>query len=137
MGVSERVGEFARQGEVPFTSEWKLRPALARHTEFDELTLVTKGAPDVLLKRCTRMQVGVEVVPLGVAYRRYGEQDRHEADVIDEADDNELVYLGVAGTIDLPRAEAAASVAEARRAGSEAQRNVVAMTGDGVNDARP
>jgi Ca2+-transporting ATPase len=148
-GVTERVGEFERQGEVPFTSERKLMSALARHKEFDELALVTKGAPDFLLERCTRMQVGADIVPLdgalrsraladvealsaqafrtlGVAYRRYGEQDRHEADVIDEADENALVYLGVAGIIDPPRAEAAAAVAEARRAGIR----VVMITGD-------
>jgi calcium-translocating P-type ATPase len=148
-GVTDRVGEFERQGEVPFTSERKLMSALARHKEFDELALITKGAPDVLLGRCTRMQVGADVVPLdsalrskaladvealsaqafrtlGVAYRRYGEQDRHEADVIDEADENALVYVGVAGIIDPPRAEAAVSVAEARRAGIR----VAMITGD-------
>ena len=148
-GVTERVGEFERQGEVPFTSERKLMSALARHKESDELALVTKGAPDVLLGRCTWMQVGADIVPLdgalrskaladvealsaqafrtlGVAYRQYGEQDRHEADVIDEEDENALVYLGVAGIIDPPRAEAAAAVAEARRAGIR----VVMITGD-------
>ncbi|SDH47483.1 plasma-membrane calcium-translocating P-type ATPase/potassium and/or sodium efflux P-type ATPase,TIGR01523 [Arthrobacter subterraneus] len=149
VGVTERVGEHERQGEVPFTSERKLMSALARHKEFGELTLVTKGAPDVLLGRCTRMQVGTDIIPLdgtlrrkaladvealsaqafrtlAVAYRRYGEQDRHEAEVIDEADENALVYLGVAGIIDPPRAEAAVAVAEARRAGIR----VVMITGD-------
>lgn len=52
-GVTERVGEFERQGEIPFTSERKLMSALACHKEFDELALVTKGAPDVLLGPCT------------------------------------------------------------------------------------
>lgn len=148
-GVTERVGEFERQGEVPFTSERKLMSALARHKEFDQLALVTKGAPDVLLGRCTRMQVGTDIVPLdgplrekaladvdalsaqafrtlGVAYRLYGEQDRHETDVLDEEDENALVYLGVAGLIDPPRAEAAAAVATARRAGIR----VAMITGD-------
>ncbi|QCO98289.1 cation-translocating P-type ATPase [Arthrobacter sp. 24S4-2] len=148
-GVTERVGEFERQGEVPFTSERRLMSALARHKEFDELALVTKGAPDVLLGRCTRMQVGADIVPLdgplrdkaladvealsaqafrtlGVAYRLYGERDRHETDVLDEADENALVYLGVAGLIDPPRAEAAAAVAAAHRAGIR----VAMITGD-------
>lgn len=148
-GVGERVEEFERQGEVPFTSERMLMSALARHKELDHLTLVTKGAPDVLLGRCTRMQVGGDSVPLdaelrakalgdvealsaqafrtlGVAYRRYGDHDRHEAAVLDEADEHTLVYLGVAGIIDPPRAEAAVAVAEARRAGIR----VVMITGD-------
>jgi magnesium-transporting ATPase (P-type) len=148
-GVTDRVGDFERQGEVPFTSERKLMSALAHHKEHDELALITKGAPDILLGRCTRMQMGEEVVPLdgplrekaladvealsaqafrtlGVAYRQYGEQDRHETDVLDEEDENALVYVGVAGLIDPPRAEAAAAVAAARRAGIR----VAMITGD-------
>ena len=96
-GVPERVGEFERRGEIPFTSERKLMSALARHREVGTLSLVTKGAPDVLLDRCTGMQLGGDVVPLdperraralgdvedlsaqafrtlGVAYRRYTER---------------------------------------------------------------
>ncbi|MCO4253427.1 HAD family hydrolase [Pseudarthrobacter raffinosi] len=46
--------------------------------------------------------------------------------MIDEADENALVYLGVAGIIGQPRAEAAAAVAEARRAGIR----VAMITGD-------
>ncbi|MDQ0092484.1 cation-translocating P-type ATPase [Paeniglutamicibacter psychrophenolicus] len=148
-GVSERVGEFERQAEVPFTSERKLMSALARHKKLDDLTLVTKGAPDVLLRRCIRMQVGGDVVPLdealrskaladvealsaqafrtlGVAYRRYAAHERHELEVVDEQDESALVYLGVAGIIDPPRTEAAVAVAEARRAGIR----VVMITGD-------
>ncbi len=148
-GVPERVGEFERRGEIPFTSERKLMSALARHREVGTLSLVTKGAPDVLLDRCTGMQLGGDVVPLdperraralgdveelsarafrtlGVAYRRYTEADRHEADILDEEDESTLVYIGVVGILDPPRAEAAPAVAEARRAGIR----VVMITGD-------
>ncbi|HSO91667.1 MAG TPA: cation-translocating P-type ATPase [Arthrobacter sp.] len=148
-GVTDRIGEFDRQGEIPFTSERKLMSALAHHREGDTLSLVTKGAPDVLLKRCTGLQLGKEVVPmdadrraraladieelssqafrtLGVAYRQYTEANRHEADVLDEEDESTLVYVGVVGILDPPRAEAASAVAEARRAGIR----VVMITGD-------
>ena len=148
-GVTDRVGEFDRRGEVPFTSERKLMSALALHREGGALALVTKGAPDVLLERCTGQQLGGEVVPLdadrrtraladieelsaqafrtlGVAYRRYTDADRHEADVLDEEDESTLVYIGVVGILDPPRAEAAVAVAEARRAGIR----VVMITGD-------
>ncbi|WP_346926030.1 HAD-IC family P-type ATPase [uncultured Arthrobacter sp.] len=63
-GVTDRVGEFDRQGEIPFTSERKLMSALARHREIGTLALVTKGAPDVLLERCTGLQLGGEIVPM-------------------------------------------------------------------------
>ena len=148
-GVTDRTGEFERLGEIPFTSERKLMSALAHHREAGTLSLVTKGAPDVLLKRCTGLQLGGEVVPmdeerraralgdveelssqafrtLGVAYRRYTEADRHEADILDEEDESTLVYVGVVGILDPPRAEAASAVAEARRAGIR----VVMITGD-------
>ena len=148
-GVTDRVDEFDRDGEIPFTSERKLMSALARHREADTLSLVTKGAPDVLLQRCTGLQLGSDVVPLdadrraraladieelsaqafrtlGVAYRQYTEADRHEADVLTEEDESTLVYVGVVGILDPPRTEAAPAVAEARRAGIR----VVMITGD-------
>lgn len=148
-GVAARVGEFDRKGEIPFTSERKLMSALARHREAGTVSLVTKGAPDVLLDRCTGLQVGGQVVQmdpvrrakalrdveelsaqafrtLGVAYRIYTEAELSETEVLDEADEATLVYLGVVGILDPPRAEAAAAVAEARRAGIR----VVMITGD-------
>ncbi|GAP55574.1 calcium-transporting ATPase [Arthrobacter sp. Hiyo6] len=116
-GVTERVGEYERHGEVPFTSERKLMSALAHHRELGTLSLLTKGAPDVLLEHCTRLQLGEGVVPLdpdrraqaladiealsaqafrtlGVAYRRFGDEDRHETEVLDEADESTMVYIG-------------------------------------------
>ncbi len=145
-GVRERVGEFTRLGEIPFTSERKLMSALG-HRERDGIrVLVTKGAPDVLLARCTHLRVGEGVVPLdearraraleavealsaealrtlGVAYRLYDEAVDGE---LDDTDERGLVYAGVVGIIDPPRAEARDAVAEAHRAGIR----VVMITGD-------
>lgn len=145
-GTVDRVATFERHGEVPFTSERKLMSALVDPPGAGAWALVTKGAPDVLLPRCTGLQVGDRVVPLdderrsaalaaverlsrqayrtlGVAYRRVAEGlgpeglEEHESD---------LVYLGVVGIIDPPRPEVTASVAEARRAGIR----VMMITGD-------
>jgi Ca2+-transporting ATPase len=145
-GTVDRVAEFERRGEVPFTSERKLMSALVDPPGDGAWALVTKGAPDVLLGRCTAVQVGAETVPfgddrrgaaldaverlsdrayrtLGVAYRRVAEGlgsedlEEHESD---------LVYLGVVGIIDPPRPEVTAAVAEAHRAGIR----VIMITGD-------
>ncbi|UNK44258.1 cation-translocating P-type ATPase [Arthrobacter sulfonylureivorans] len=147
--AAERVRGYERLGELPFTSERKLMSALARNKHVGNLSLVTKGAPDVLLQRCTGLQIGDEVVPfdrvrkdkvladvevlaaegfrtLGVASRLFTEGDLQEPDVLKEADEVSLVFLGVAGIMDPPREEAAAAVAEARRAGIR----VVMITGD-------
>src|SRR5690606_6834964 len=55
LGLTERREErFERVGEVPFTSERKLMSTVHADAEDDRaLALVTKGAPDVLLARCS------------------------------------------------------------------------------------
>ncbi|KAE8763349.1 cation-translocating P-type ATPase [Georgenia thermotolerans] len=144
-GTVERVERFERRGEVPFTSERKMMSALVDPPGEGDWALVTKGAPDVLLRRCTGLQVGEAVVPLddarraaaladvealsaqafrtlGVAYRPLPAEPRGEL----ERAERDLVYVGVVGIIDPPRPEAAAAVAEARRAGVR----VMMITGD-------
>ncbi len=151
-GTQEHIEQFQRQGEIPFTSERKLMSTLNLNSDTGRVSLVTKGAPDVLLRRCTRIRIGDDTVPLdearrkkaladieslsaqayrtlGVAYRRFEEHRNDLADnegVIEESLENELVYVGVAGIIDPLRPEAAAAVADARRAGIR----VIMITGD-------
>ena len=55
---------FARVGEVPFSSERKLMSTIHTDAERQERLLVfTKGAPDVLLARCSHELVGEETRP--------------------------------------------------------------------------
>ncbi len=63
LGVTDsRVSRFSRIGEVPFTSERKrMSTVQVDHEENDRLALITKGAPDVLLDRCTHMMRGGSV----------------------------------------------------------------------------
>ncbi len=127
-----------RVGEVPFSAERKLMSTVHRDTE-QGLTLVfTKGAPDVLLPRCGAEFVGGEARPLtperraeilraneelaGHALRTLGVAARalapHEnGGVLDGRLEQELVFAGLIGMIDPPRAEAAEAVARAERAG--------------------
>ncbi len=131
---------FRRVGEVPFSSERKLMSTI--HTDAQErerLLVFTKGAADVLLARCSRELVGEETRPLsdarraeimragddlavealrtlGVAYRELP-RDAIEAKDIDERVEQDLVFAGVVGMIDPPRAEAADAVRRAQAAG--------------------
>ena len=74
-----REARFERVGEVPFTSERKLMSTLERDLEGElGLAVVTKGAPDVLLARCTSERVAGEVLPLTDA-RREDILDRRRA----------------------------------------------------------
>ncbi|MFG1347740.1 cation-translocating P-type ATPase [Xanthobacter autotrophicus DSM 431] len=130
---------FRRIGEVPFSSGRKLMSTIHTDTERPErLLLMTKGAPDVLLARCTHELVGDHAVALigarraailagnealagqalrtlGVAYRSLP-GERPEGDAFEEAE-RELVFVGLIGMIDPPRPEARAAVARAHAAG--------------------
>jgi P-type Ca2+ transporter type 2C len=115
---------------------------LHRDTEQQDRGIVfTKGAPDVLLTRCSRELVGDErraLTPerraeilqvneglagealrtLGVAGRWLsGDALAAHADRPDEKLEQDLVFAGLIGMIDPPRAEAREAVARARSAG--------------------
>jgi P-type Ca2+ transporter type 2C len=145
-GLAEtRRTRFERVGEVPFTSERKLMTTLQTDTEdAGGIDVVTKGAPDVLLARCTAERVAGAVVPLSAQRRadvlatvdRLADRALRTLAVAyrplpagttaDESVERELIYLGLVGIIDPPRPEAAAAVAEAGAAGVR----VLMITGD-------
>ena len=66
-----RRERFERIGEVPFTSERKLMTTIQSDADQDAtIAVVTKGAPDVLLGRCTHERVAGEIRPLTSRARR-------------------------------------------------------------------
>jgi Ca2+-transporting ATPase len=132
------AARFERVGEVPFSSERKLMSTVHRDEQQERLVVFTKGAPDVLLARCTHELVGVEPRPLTDErrdeIRALNEQLAGEAlrvlgvafqalppDALDGEPDErlerELVFLGLIGMIDPPRPEVKDAVAWAQRAG--------------------
>src|SRR5690242_2870227 len=69
---------FTRLAEIPFSSERKLMSTVHSDAERQERLLAfTKGAPDVLLGRCTDELVGEEARPL-TPERRAGILARNE-----------------------------------------------------------
>jgi P-type Ca2+ transporter type 2C len=148
MGLTEaRRARFERVGEVPFTSERKLMSTVEADAQVGGgFSVVTKGAPDVLLSRCTLERVAGEVRPLtevrrtevlatvdrladralrtlAVAYRPLADGERPPED---ESIERDLVYLGMVGIIDPPRPEARIAIDEAKSAGVR----VIMITGD-------
>jgi Ca2+-transporting ATPase len=127
-------------GEVPFSSERKLMSTVHADAERQERVLVfTKGAPDVLLSRCSQELTGETARPLddprrrqilaaneelasralrtlGIAYRSLP-AEALLADEVDERVERDLVFAGLVGMIDPPRDEARDAVARAKRAG--------------------
>ncbi len=142
-----RETRFERVGEIPFTSERKLMTSLEADVEREgRISIVTKGAPDVLLLRCTHERVAGEVRilsderrsdvletvdrladlalrTLGVAYRALPDTAPPPTG---ESTENSLIYLGMVGIIDPPRPEAKAAITEAHTAGLR----VMMITGD-------
>ncbi len=138
---------FDRIGEVPFSSERKLMSTIhsdrrAVERKAGRILVFTKGAPDVLLARCTLEQVGRGQRPLtdarrdeilrasedlagramrtlAVASRElpHAQHDPRNHEDNGEHVEREMVFLALIGMIDPPRPEAKDAVARARRAG--------------------
>ena len=142
---------FARLGEVPFSSERKLMSTVHGDTEQPERAMIfAKGAPDVLLSKCSHERVGDDASELtsqrrteiqaridglaseamrtlGVAYRT--ESKAAVPDNVSDSGDaieHDFVFLGLIGMIDPPRPEAKVAVERAHRAGIR----VIMITGD-------
>lgn len=138
-----------RLREVPFSSGRKRMSVLA-HSPNDGDFVVAKGAPDVLIERCTHAQLDTEVVPLddalraqlveqvdelsqlayrtlAIAYRpATAAETADNAGASDDDLESQLIWRGVVGIVDPPRVEVADAVAEAHQAGIR----VVMITGD-------
>lgn len=132
---------FPRKGEMPFSSERKLMSTVHRDAQEDRLIVFSKGAPGVLLTRCTHELLGAEKRPLtdqrrrdilqandgladqalrtlGVAFH-WLPRTTIEVDpaALDDNVEQDLVFAGLIGMIDPPRPEATEAVARARAAG--------------------
>lgn len=152
-GSATRREQFERVDEIPFTSERKMMSTLNadKSPSENDLVVVTKGAPDVLLDRCSseRRAGEVEILTptrraeiaksidglsdqamrtLAVAYRTIDRVDQASAEFVEEG----LTLLGIVGIVDPPRPEAREAITEAHRAGVR----VVLITGDHPLTAR-
>jgi P-type Ca2+ transporter type 2C len=140
---------FHRVGEVPFSSERKLMSTVHTDAETDENVMVfTKGAPGVVLNKCSQELVGEQprslsdarraailltneelagqaLRTLAVAYRVL-HRGAVAAEEIDERVEQDLVFAGLVGMIDPPRDEARDAVSRAKRAGIRS----IMITGD-------
>lgn len=142
-----RDKRFKRIGEIPFTSDRKMMSTLDIDLERNsQVLLISKGAPDVLLKKCSHLQIGQATSPLedlqrekilqhidamsdaalrtlAVAYRPLSAA---ESALNSEVLERDLVYVGTVGMMDPPREEVAPAIAQAQAAGIR----VIMITGD-------
>lgn len=131
---SELTAQYPRIGELPFDSTRKMMTTF--HRTAGETLAFTKGAPDVLLRRCTHIVLNGEVHPLtqeekdrigaanlemashalrvlAVAYRTWDTIAETPAAAAEE----NLIFIGLLGMIDPPRIEVREAVAVCRSAG--------------------
>lgn len=137
--------DMPRVGEIPFSSARKRMTTL--HKTEDGWISVTKGAPDILLEKCSFCMEGGGQVPfdnrrksmarmvngemaaqalrvVAVAFRQWSEKPP----LTEEALERNLVFAGMAGMVDPPRPEVKEAVHLCRQAGIRP----VMITGDHV-----
>ena len=135
MNKNELLKSAPRVGEAPFDSNRKMMSTI--HKTADGILQFTKGAPDEILKHCTKIFKNGEVSPLTDADRdAVLKKNKEFADRAlrvlacgykqlscvpdDQSPDNienELVFCGLVGMIDPVRPEVKAAIEECRGAG--------------------
>lgn len=140
-----------RVGEAPFDSGRKMMSVVNKAPDGNYIQH-TKGGPDVILARCTKMHTAEGDVPLTDEWRqRVMEANKAMADdalrvmaaarvnygktaptdFSPEALEHDMTFLGLCGMIDPVRPEVKQAVAEAHSAGMR----VVMITGDHIDTA--
>lgn len=140
--------QLRRVDELPFSSERRRMTTLHHDPDGEygaDHLLVMKGAPDVVLARCTHEQVGDDTVLLTGPRRAELTEaaDRFARDALrtisvarlpldsrpgtlDAGIEHDLVHLGIVGILDPPRPEVTDAIAEAHAAGIR----IIMLTGD-------
>lgn len=138
---------YPRVAELPFDSDRKMMTTY--HPGIEEVGVVsfTKGAPDIIIDRCTSIYDGDKIVPLtadkrqrileinhslasralrvlALAFRHHPAGDSNQQ--ADAAHETELVFIGLVGMIDPARVEAKDAIKVCKEAGIRA----VMITGD-------
>ena len=134
--------EFPRLQEIPFDSDRKLMSTL--HFRNNRYEMLIKGAPDVLLARCTSIDQNGEILPLtdeirsaivdqnrdfssqGLRVLAFAKKVLSENRPLTLEDETDLIFTGLIAMMDPPRVESAPAVADCRRAGIRP----VMITGD-------
>jgi Ca2+-transporting ATPase len=134
-----------RREEIPFNSERKMMSVVTEGAE--GLKVYAKGAPEMILARCTSIATADGLRPLDdlerqrildtihgsarEALRTLAIAEKSVASVVKDHLEEGLTFLGFVGMEDTPREEAQAAIADCLRAGIQ----VKMITGDNVETA--
>lgn len=132
---------FPRIGELPFDSDRKIMSTLNRVGE--NVLMFSKGAPDIMLSRCSHYLRGEEEVEMDSQieniYREKNEEfssnalrvlaltyKKMDRKILNLEDENSMVFLGLVAMIDPPRDEVYEAIKEAKKSGMKP----IMITGD-------
>lgn len=145
----ELYKEYPRLNDIPFDSTRKLMSTV--HKYRDKYRIITKGAPDVLLNKCTNYYYNNQINKLNESVKRkiinkntkmanealrvlavaYIDLDIYPSK-IDEKIENNLTFVGLIGMIDPPRQGVKEAVTTCKKAGIK----TVMITGDHILTAK-
>ncbi len=137
-----------RIGEIPFDSNRKLMSVIVKD---ENLICYTKGAPDILILKCTKVNFNDEIIEftdelknkalkannnmahdaLRVLAFSYKKIDKYDAADIASLE-NDLIFIGLCGQMDPPREQVKDSVLACLKAGIKP----VMITGDHIETAK-
>ena len=142
LGKSILNDNFPRINEIPFDSERKRKSTVHRTKE--GLFMYTKGAPDMVIKLCSKIDVCGKISPLSdeaksiiietnrsfasqaLRVLAFAYKPMASGKDVDKSDENDLIFVGLQGMIDPPRDEVRSAIEKCRNAGIRS----VMITGD-------
>lgn len=150
-GISKSLlyDKMNRINDIPFDSKRKMMTTI--HKLGNKYRIITKGAPDMLIKRCTKCYQDEKITPifskkdsiqeqnnemaedaLRVIAVAYKDVDKLPSTINSETIENDLMFCGLIGMIDPPREGVKEAVRTCRRAGIK----TVMITGDHLQTAK-
>ncbi len=133
---------FPRVNEIPFDSERKRKSTVHRTKE--GLFMYTKGAPDMVINLCSKINVHGKISPLtdeaknmiietnrmfasqALRVLAFAYKQLDSGENVDKSDENDLIFVGLQGMIDPPRVQVRSAIEKCRNAGIRS----VMITGD-------
>ena len=151
LGLDKNIlyNNMQRINDIPFDSSRKMMTTI--HKFGNKYRIITKGAPDILINKCTRYYENGEVVPIYSKKDDIKEQNNIMAEkalrviavcykdveklpntIDSETIENNLIFVGLIGMIDPPREGVKEAVRTCRKAGIK----TVMITGDHLQTAK-
>jgi Ca2+-transporting ATPase len=141
--------QYQRINDIPFDSSRKMMTTI--HRVGNKYRIITKGAPDVLIKRCSKYYLNDKISSLGLSIMNLIEQQNEKmakkalrviavgykdvdslpSKIESSYIENDLIFTGLIGMIDPPREGVKQAIETCRKAGIK----TVMITGDHITTA--